>query len=122
VRRKLIERFGYDAHEALVLKQRLALLAVRFADLPAELPRLASDPDDDHLAATAIYGRADTIVTSERRLLNDGSYEFEGRAVDVLSFDDLKSRIETSTFTLGQIPEILSIPTKPGLPRLDLDP
>ncbi len=121
VRRKLVERFDHDAREALMQKHRLATLAVRIAELPLELPRLASDPADDHLTATAIYGRAATIVTSEHRLLEDRSYEHEGRAVEVISFDELASRIETLSFSLSQIPEILSIPTKPGLPRLDLD-
>lgn len=121
VRRKLIARFDYDAREALIQKHRLAMLAVRIAELPPDLPRLPSDPGDDHLAATAIYGRADTIVTSEYRLLEDSSYEFEGRRVEVISIEELAARIETSAFSLSQIPETLSIPTKPGLSRLALD-
>lgn len=121
VRRKLIERFGWDARQALMHMRRLASLAVRVADLPGELPRLASDPDDDHVPATAIYGRAEAIVTSEKALLNDGSYELEGQSVEVLTFDECASRIENPSFSLSQVPEILSIPTRPGLPQLDLD-
>jgi hypothetical protein len=33
--------------------------------------------------------------------------------VEVLSFDEFVSRIETSTFSLSEVPEILSIPTRP---------
>lgn len=121
VRRKLVERFNLDAREALMQKHRLAVLAVRIADLPQELPRLASDPSDDHVSGTAIYGRADAIITSDCQLLEDGSYELEGRMVEVISFDEFVSIIETSTFSLSEVPEILSIPTRPGLPQLDLE-
>jgi predicted nucleic acid-binding protein len=89
--------------------------------VPEELPRLASDPADDHVAATAIYGRAETLVTSERRLLEDGTYELEGQTVEVISFEEFSSRIETSSFSLTQVPELLAVPAKPGLPELDLD-
>jgi predicted nucleic acid-binding protein len=121
VRRKLIERFGWDARKALMQMRRLALLAVRVADLPEQLPRLASDPADDHVASTAIYGRAEALVTSEKALLNDGAYEHEGQSVAVMTFDECASRIENPSFSLSQVPEILSIPTRPGLPQLDLD-
>lgn len=121
VQRKLIERFDHDPREALRQKQALAMLAVRIAELPPQLSRLASDPSDDHLPATAIYGRAETIVTSERALLADGSYEFGGRTVEVISFDELCARIGTASFSLQQVPELLSISPRPGLPPLDLD-
>lgn len=121
VRRKLVERFGLDPREALIQTRRLALLAVRIPALPAELPRLASDPDDDHVVATGIYGRAQAIVTSDMALLDDGSYEHEGQSVAVVSFDDFASGIEGGGFSLSQVPEVLSIATKPGLPPLDLE-
>src|SRR5436190_729062 len=89
-----------------------ASLAVRVADLPEELPRLASDLADDHVASTAIYGRAEALVTSEKALLNDGVYEHEGQSVEVMTFDKCASRIENPNFSLSQVPEILSIPTR----------
>jgi predicted nucleic acid-binding protein len=117
VRRKLVERFGLDPREALIQTRRLALLAVRIPAFPAELPRLASDPDDDHVVATGIYGRAQAIVTSDMALLDDGSYKHEGQSVAVVSFDDFASGIEGGGFSLSQVPEVLSIATKPGFRR-----
>jgi hypothetical protein len=38
-----------------------------------------------------------------------------------MTFDECASRIKKPSFSLSQVPEILSIPTRPGLPQLDLD-
>jgi predicted nucleic acid-binding protein len=52
----------------------------RYAELtalvrPAALPRIAHDPDDDVVIATALAARADLTVTGDQALLSVGTYQ-----------------------------------------------
>jgi hypothetical protein len=49
---------------------------------PAPVPRLAPDPDDDVVIATALAAKADFAVTGDRTLLSVAEYE-GGRIVSV---------------------------------------
>ena len=50
--------------------------------VPAKVPRLAPDPDDDVVIGTAIAAQAALIVTGDKPLLSVGVYE-GGRIVTV---------------------------------------
>lgn len=51
--------------EAIALYERLAIRAT-----PLEVPRVVlADPDDDHVLAGAVAGRADILVSGDRDLL-----------------------------------------------------
>ena len=49
---------------------------------PANVPRLASDPDDDVVIGTALAAKAEYLVTGDRALRSLGEYE-GGRIVSV---------------------------------------
>jgi len=58
----------------------LPQLLSRYADLctlvePSALPRLAPDPDDDVVIATAIAAQADFLITGDKPLLFVATYE-----------------------------------------------
>ena len=42
---------------------------------PASVPQVCRDPDDDHVLAAGVTGRAEYIVTRDKDLLTLGSYE-----------------------------------------------
>lgn len=42
--------------------------AAEAVELPAELPRVAADPDDDLVVATAVAGKCDVLCTRDRHL------------------------------------------------------
>jgi putative PIN family toxin of toxin-antitoxin system len=70
---KLRDRFGWDEGEL----QRLLRALVRRAELvrPSTIPdAVAGDPDDNHIIACAIAGRADLIVSGDRDLLRLKTY------------------------------------------------
>lgn len=71
--RILRNRFGWDE---LRLRERIRVLVgvselVSPRELPAAVP---DDPDDDHVVACAVEGRADLIVSGDRHLLALGEY------------------------------------------------
>lgn len=45
------------------------------AVVPASIPRVAPDPDDDHILACAIAARADLVVSGDNNLLNLKTYQ-----------------------------------------------
>ena len=69
---------------SLLSVDELFALYAAFADLvrPVPVPRLATDPDDDVVIATAIAARADFLVTGDRALLLLAEYD-GGRIVSV---------------------------------------
>jgi predicted nucleic acid-binding protein len=42
---------------------------------PAEVPRVARDPDDDHVLACALASNAELIVSGDRDLLSLGHFQ-----------------------------------------------
>ena len=82
---KLRDKFGYAADDREVIKHRLLRLAaiVQPATVPAVLP---ADPDDNHILACAVAGRADLLVTGDRDLLRLKHYAGIPivRAIDLL--------------------------------------
>jgi putative PIN family toxin of toxin-antitoxin system len=70
---KLRDRFGWDEGEL----QRLLRALVRRAEVvrPSAIPEaVAGDPDDNHIIACALAGRADLIVSGDRDLLRLKTY------------------------------------------------
>lgn len=65
--RILVERFRADAVRARAARDELAAAALLTE--PIEVPRVARDPDDDYVLATAIAGPAEVIVTGDTDLL-----------------------------------------------------
>ena len=45
------------------------------AVVPASIPRVARDPDDDRILACAIAGQADLVVSGDSDLLNLKAYQ-----------------------------------------------
>lgn len=115
VARKLVEVFDHTVEEAA--QRRFSLAS--WTTIPVEdfnealLDRLAPDRDDDFLIHTAFEGRADFVVTDEPGLLTEGEgteyTRLDGRTAAAYSFDGFAETIETSTFSLSQVPELLSV-------------
>lgn len=71
---KLRLKFGLSPHDA----DRIRLRLESSADVVSTTPTLSvikNDPDDDRVLECAIVGRANTIVSGDRHLLNLTSYE-----------------------------------------------
>ena len=71
---EILRRFGWndrDTKDLLKLLSRKAVL-VQPQEIPNAVP---DDPDDNHIVACAIEGRADLIVSGDRHLLTLVSYE-----------------------------------------------
>jgi uncharacterized protein len=71
---KLRERFGWEEDQL----QRTLRTLVRKADIvrPSVVARaVPNDPDDDHVVACAVLGKADVIVSGDRHLLALGQYQ-----------------------------------------------
>lgn len=72
--RKLREKFFWEEHRI----QRTLRAIVRKAEVfqPRTVPQaVPNDPDDNHIIACALEGRADLIVSGDRHLLSLGQYE-----------------------------------------------
>jgi putative PIN family toxin of toxin-antitoxin system len=116
VQRKLIERFGHTAAEAASKRFALASIAVRLVpafDVSA-VGRYTRDRSDDMIVHTALEGRADFIVTTDPDLLEEGegtqySDEAEGGFTVAYSLEGFAQRLETSKFSLGEVPEVFSL-------------
>ena len=68
-------RYGYTLEEIVRYRKRLASLSLLVTDLP-NLKAVPLDPKDDMIVATAVAGRADYLVTGDRRhLIVLGDYE-----------------------------------------------
>lgn len=66
---ELLEReFGFPAEVARAARAELESLAI--VVVPAEVPRIVRDPDDDEVLAAAVEGRTQGIVTGHRDLLS----------------------------------------------------
>jgi putative PIN family toxin of toxin-antitoxin system len=78
---RLRARYGFDRAAVERFCDGLAASAEMVADLPA-LQAVPRDPKDDPIVATAVAGRADYLVTGDRRhLLPLGSY----RGIQIVS-------------------------------------
>lgn len=74
---KLIEK-NVKEHQIALLFGKLAYLAERIEVPPdAVLPYIPTDPDDDHVIACAVVGKADYLVSYDRHLLSLGE-TFQG--------------------------------------------
>ena len=55
-----------------------------------EIPKLCRDPDDDKVIATALYGRADYLLTEDRDLQTDPLTElFSETGIEIVTMDSL---------------------------------
>lgn len=75
---KLRQKFGFPEQEREVIKRDI----VRIAEIvqPKSVPLvITEDPDDNHILACALAGKADCIVSGDKDLLR--LKEFEGIAV-----------------------------------------
>lgn len=96
-------------HEERVQKFLAAAEYVR----PAIVPRVVQDdPDDDKVLATAVAGKADTIVTNDRHLLQLDPYLPEGstshiRIVQPTAFE--QSRTEEHGSGWGDLARLIGI-------------
>lgn len=63
-----LRRYYTEEEQARFVALVMALSEV--VELPEEIPRICRDPDDDRVIACAIAGRADTIVSGDRDLLD----------------------------------------------------
>ena len=68
----LVLRFAHEPSLARTVRAEIELLA-EVVDA-SDLARVARDPDDDAVLATAITGKASTIVTGDRDLLVLGDH------------------------------------------------
>jgi predicted nucleic acid-binding protein len=115
VQRKLVEKFGYSQQEAL--HRRFSLATYAFAQVPDfnpdEIDRLAQDRNDDLVVHTALEGRADVLVTNDKALLVHGEgteyARLDGRSTKAFSLDEFTASIETSNFSIEEIPDVLSL-------------
>jgi len=72
-RRKLAQRVAASGLSVAQLVARYAVLAQSV--LPADISRIATDPDDDQVLACALAARADLIVSGDADLLNLKAYQ-----------------------------------------------
>jgi putative PIN family toxin of toxin-antitoxin system len=116
VQRKLVERFGHSPEEATQKRFVVAAIAIRIVpdfDL-GTLERYTRDRSDDMVVYTALEGRADYIVTTDNDLLEEGegtrySSRGRGRFTVAYSLGAFAEDLETSKFSLSEVPEIFSL-------------
>jgi hypothetical protein len=115
VHRNLIEVFEHTPGEANQKRAAVAgISSVLVEDFDADhLDRLAPSRKDDLVIHTAFAGDADVIVTDDRGILAAGEgtkYErLDGHVVHAYSFERFAETLETSTFSLERVPELLSV-------------
>lgn len=115
VQAKLVDRFDHDVREAFHKRVAIATFAaVAVPDFdPNTIDRLTQDRSDDMVVHTAFEGRAEFVVTADSDLLPDGDPTeytlLDGRSTLAYSLSGFASLIETSNFSLDQVPEVLSI-------------
>jgi uncharacterized protein len=89
----VLSRPGASKQLAIVGKSARDVLAdyLEVVELvePVDLPRIARDPDDDHVLACALAARADVIVSGDRDLLDLGTYQ----SIQVVSSADAALRL-----------------------------
>jgi putative PIN family toxin of toxin-antitoxin system len=116
VHRKLIEKFGHEPAEAATKRFFVATIAARTVPYfePASVRRYTRDPTDDMVVHTALEGRAEFIVTTDEDLLEDGegtryAGENEGQVTVAYSLERFGEMLETSKFSLSDVPEVLAL-------------
>lgn len=73
---KLRDKFGASEDERETIKKKLAKVAEIVQPEPENVPSaILGDPDDNHILACALAGKADLIVTGDRDLLRLKEYE-----------------------------------------------
>lgn len=82
---ELTDILGRPKFEKKIVASTLTLdqLVDRYAELaqvvrPTPIPRIAPDPDDDVVIATALAAKADFLVTGDRLLLSVDEYRVSG--------------------------------------------
>jgi len=69
----LVDVFRYERRMAAATRSAIEDIALVVE--PASVPQVCRDPDDDHVLAAGVTGRAEYIVTRDKDLLTLGSYE-----------------------------------------------
>jgi len=72
-RAKFAKQLARQSVSPRMLLDRYAIISD--AVVPASIPRVARDPDDDRILACAIAGQADLVVSGDSDLLNLKAYQ-----------------------------------------------
>jgi predicted nucleic acid-binding protein len=122
VQTNLVQKFGYSVQEAAHRRFSLATYAaVQVPDFdPNTIDRLAPSRKDDLVVHTALEGRADLLITNDKGLLVKGEWteysRLDGRSTRAVSLEQFASTLETSTFSLGEVPDALSVRVEDRVP------
>jgi putative PIN family toxin of toxin-antitoxin system len=120
VQQVLMKRYNHTAAESAAKRFFVASIAVKVVPdfEPDSVARfITRDPSDDKVVHTALAGGAEFIVTSDDDFLEDGEGtryggDDGGGFTMAYSLNHFAEELETSKFSLMDVPEVLSL--RPG--------